>query len=49
MAVEHDQIELAAPASPVLADQAQPLLLQVTAGERFGLAAALPCRAALHQ
>jgi hypothetical protein len=38
IAVEHDQIELAAAAAPVLRQQAQAVLLQVVAGQRFGRA-----------
>src|SRR5690606_40630303 len=42
IAVEHDQIELAASAAPVAMDQAQAPLLEHAAGKRLGLLAALP-------
>ena len=42
IAVEHDQIEFAAPAAPILRQQAQAMLLQMLAGQGFGFAAALP-------
>lgn len=38
IAVEHDQIELAAAAAPVLRQQAQAVLLQVVAGQCLGRA-----------
>ena len=38
IAVEHDQIELATTAAPVLRQQAQAMPLQVVAGPRLGLA-----------
>src|SRR5690606_27873195 len=46
IAVEHDQIELAAPAQPVLCQQAQSVTLQMGAGQGLGLVAAA---ASIHQ
>jgi hypothetical protein len=49
IAVEHDQIKLAAPARPVLRNQRQTLLLEVPQGEGFRLAPCVLPRTALHQ
>jgi len=43
IAVQHDQIELAAAAAPVLCQQAQPLALQMLKREELGAASELLC------
>jgi len=40
IAIEHDQIEFATLAAPVLLDQAQAMVLQMLAGEGFGRSSA---------
>src|SRR5690606_2008977 len=50
IAVQHNQIELPAPTAPVAADQAQPLPLQMAAGQIFCLPPTLLRRVAcIHQ